>query len=338
MPRISHVYRFPATTVPRIAARLLAAVLLLAVLLHTAARFGWLPDPAPADLDHTILSAKVELATRPGNDARIVLLGDSSCLMNVDARALADHLGRPVLNLGTLSYLDLASHADLYRRYEETRERPPDLVVLLMNPASLRRAEAAPGYREWLREELARRDLPSRPPPGLVWTDWTSWFGANLLRDRLAHRGMPPLLRGPFAPAYGTTRAVARRLLEERGSLRDPSRWDPRSSAGSAEYRLALGLEEAAREFRRRLSPRVPLVVGFTPVPVSLVSPAHSENLAALRSTWIAWLGNVPALAGLPEVLPDDRFATPSHLTPVAVPEFTRALAEAIRTAAAPGP
>ena len=103
----SHEYRFAGKEVLVLAAAPLLVLTLLAIAVHAAARFNLLPPPRPAlDVDRTILLHQAD-ASRKKSDASIILIGDSSCLMNVNARELAQELGTDVLNLATLSHVPL---------------------------------------------------------------------------------------------------------------------------------------------------------------------------------------------------------------------------------------
>src|SRR5438132_267968 len=99
----SHTYAFTVADVFRATLAPLALLPLLAGFLHFGK--GLLPAPRPAlDVDRTIIVHQAEAARSPQN-ATVLLVGDSSCLMDVSARQLAAGLQQPVLNLGTLSYL-----------------------------------------------------------------------------------------------------------------------------------------------------------------------------------------------------------------------------------------
>src|ERR1041385_2187046 len=78
--------------------------------------------------------------------------------MDVSAKQLSARLGRPVLNLGTLSYLDPAAYAQLLREYAATNPGRLRAVVLLMRPEALRRGRSEPYHLSVLTNFLAGRD------------------------------------------------------------------------------------------------------------------------------------------------------------------------------------
>ena len=142
----SHVCEFAPKDLLRLAGLPLLPLALFAVAMHLGAKFHLLPAPRPTlDTERAILVHQAE-ASRSPQDAEVLLLGDSSCLMNLSARQLTEQLGRPALNLGTFSFLDLNAHALLLR--EHARANPGRLraVVLLMHPESLRRLSPEPYY------------------------------------------------------------------------------------------------------------------------------------------------------------------------------------------------
>ena len=112
----SHTCEFEPKDLLRRLAMPLLPMAVFAALMHAGALVRLLPAPRPTlDIDRTLLVHQAE-ASRARHDADVLLLGDSSCLMDVDAKQLGNQLGRPALNLGTLSYLDLNAAAALLRR------------------------------------------------------------------------------------------------------------------------------------------------------------------------------------------------------------------------------
>src|SRR5882672_5615067 len=140
----SHVCEFSPKDLLRFAGLPLFPLALFAIAMHLGAKLNLLPAPRPTlDTDRTILVHQAE-ASHSSHDAEVLLLGDSSCLMDVSARQLTEQTGRPALNLGTFSFLDLNAHALLLRNYAQANPNRLRAVVLLMHPESLRRL--GPGH------------------------------------------------------------------------------------------------------------------------------------------------------------------------------------------------
>jgi hypothetical protein len=264
----------------------LLGVALLAAILHAVSFTRLLPDPVPADLDRTLLTAKVELASGTA-PASVVLLGDSSCMMDVDAPELTRQLGRPVLNLGTLSYLDLTAHTALLRHALARLPNPPGDVVLLLHPGSLLRGSSLPDLDRFLRASLAGdarslRSAARHPAEGLL--------AGVVIREQIVQPWIPNLLRGDFAAAYGTTWEVRRRVHRQSGTLLDPTRFDAAAFQGRYEFRLHPRLEPASREFRLAVPSGTRLWVGLTPLPESLALSDHAARIETVLGSWAAWL------------------------------------------------
>lgn len=320
----SHTFDLTAKDLARLLAWPLATVALFAVAMHVATRAGWLPSPRPTvDLDRTILTHQVA-ASRASQDAAIVLLGDSSCLMDVDAAALSARLGQPVLNLGTLSYLDLGAFALLLREYVRANPDRLRAVVLLQHPEALRRPAPQAYHTNLLRHLIAGRDFGPRQT---FHGELMQWLGLEIFQDRLLARMLPTPLPGAFGRTYGFSADLDRHLTTHRGSMHDP---DAQPIRGSAEYRLAPTLERACREFRAAVPPGVKLFVGLTPVPADFAGSAYPATHDALLSVWAGWLRADAVLTNLPPTLPDARFVKTTHLSESGVREFAEAVARAL--------
>src|SRR6185436_14472323 len=138
----SHRVEFTLRDLAALAGAPLAIVAVFSAVLHAGVALSLLPAPRPTfNTDQTVVVHQVE-ASRQRTDAEIVMVGDSSCLMDVDARQLGTALGRRVLNLGTISHLDLAAHALLLGEFTRANPGRPRCVVLLMHPEALRRVES----------------------------------------------------------------------------------------------------------------------------------------------------------------------------------------------------
>ncbi len=320
----SHFCECSTMDVARLLAWPLAIIALFAATMHLAAAAGWLPAPRPTlDLDRTILTHQLE-ASRARQDATLVLLGDSSCLMNVDAAELTARLGQPVLNLGTLSYLDLNASAELLRQFVAANPGQLRAVVLLQHPEALRRPAPQEYHTNLLQHLLDGRDFgPRHTVQGAL----MSLLGLEIFQSRLLARVLPAPLPGAFRQTYGFSADLDRHLTEHRGSLRDP---DVQPLRGSAEYRLAPALERASRDFRAAMPSGVKLLVGITPVPEEFAGRSYSLTRDAMLSKWGQWLEADITLTNLPPMLKDDRFVKTTHLNEAGVREFTETLARAL--------
>jgi hypothetical protein len=249
-------------------------------------------------------------------------------MMNVDADQLGRALNISCLNLGTLSFLDLASNQRLLRHYLANNASQLRTVVLLMHPESLRRFGADPVYRELMDDYFAGRD--SRPAP--TWNGrLREVLGLHRFQGRLLARLLPSPLAGAFGPEYGFTRDLDRYLTRHRGSALDPTR---RSITGNPEYELHPNLEAMSREFRETLPRDIQLVIGITPLPEGFPALDYLAEHQGMLKKWKTWIEADLALEQLPAILPASLFATKTHLNPKGVAVFTKTLGEALTASA----
>ena len=305
--------------------------LLPVILFALAMRFGvsarlW-PAPQPAlDTDRTILLHQAAASQKPQN-ASVILIGDSSCLMDVSAPQLTRLLpaGSSALNLGTLSYLDLNAFAGLLRRAAAANSNQLRAVVLLMHPEALRRSSPVEQQAEALSRYFRGADHCGPATPPLL-----CGLGAEMFRARILSRVWPAPLAGAYGRRYGFSHDLWEHLSQQRGSLIDPGTFNAKTASGSAEYRLAKTLETASGRFRAALPPGVKLFVGITPAPEGFAGLGHAAKHREMLETWGGWLGADRVLTNLPATLPDGLFASTTHLNEGGAALYTEALAKAL--------
>lgn len=325
----SHDYQFTRRDLGETFTPTVGALVLLALVLHGGTRFGWWPGPRPAiDMDRTILVHQAE-SSRKTHGASVVLIGDSSCLMDVVATNLSRALGEPVLNLATLSYVDLPTHGRLLQEYADANPGALKTVVLLMHPESLRLAALPDYFRLQIEDFLARRDSAPSPPAG---GRLAGMLGLPQLRGRLLSRALPWPLPGQYGRYYGFAGNLENSLNQAAGSAVDPNRFDREPVQGSAEYRLATRFEAESRRFREQLPGGARLLIGLTPVPASFALPDHEARGHGMLDQWATWLGGCPVLEGLPWTLPDEEFASVAHLNEHGRVGYTQRMAQVLRS------
>lgn len=300
----------------------------IALFLHGLHAVDLLPAAWPGqDLDRTILFQKTEM-THSDRDAQILLLGDSSCLMGVDALRMGELFPDSplVMNFATLSYLGLTDHGKLARAYLDRHPGSRPLVVLLMHPEALRSSMASTYHQSLLDHYLAGRWME---PPATA-TPF-HWLAIPTFQTQLATPVLPPVLPKEFGVRYGFTAGLWRYLQEHRGSGVDPRRFLTEQANASAEYRLSKALEPASKQFRFQLPNSIPLAVGVMPVPESFAWEKHEEIIRPLLKQWGEWLRAEYLLEGLPGVLPSEMFATRTHLNGSGQHHFTRLLADQLK-------
>jgi hypothetical protein len=316
----SHEYHFTARDVLRLVCWPAAVGILFSALAIFGASAGFFPRPKPIlDTDRTILIHQAE-ASRTASSADIILIGDSSCLMDVNARQLEQLTGKRVLNLGTLSHVSLLTQEYLLQQSLRTNTEQKT-IVLLMHPESLRLASRAPYFDGVIRAYL--KEVGS-------WDGDLTFLratGADAFRHCLLTRAIPIPLAGAYGQHYGFNQNLWNHLTEHNGSALDPHTYQTNRPSGNPEYRLAPQLESRSRDFRTNFPPNTRLLVGITPSPFDYVYRNHSQNCREMLATWSEWLKADASLTDLPFILPPTDFATTTHLNARGVSEYTRLIA-----------
>ena len=303
-------------------------VCLLSGLLHLTSFFGLLPPNAPKqDMDHALLWYQVK-ASR--NVAEVVLVGDSSCLMNVSGRKLGNQLKKSVLNLGTMSLLDLPAFAALASR---SISLAPRTLVLLVHPDFLMRPggdiDLLADFKDLL--ETDSQTALVRPSRDSFW-DLSSVLGVSLYRTHLETYLRPFPLPGDFGSHYGFNQQLIHFLTSDGGAV------DPRKYRFSGSHppvlEISSRLEKTARLARGQFPERTSLFIGITPIPVSEASPDYQTRYLRSLSTLTLWLSpSAFPLQTLPATLPDAAFASRTHLSESERYPYTELLAHALKEA-----
>ena len=287
--------------------------------------------------DHMIVREQVQrLDSSP---SEVLLLGDSSCLMGLNAVVLGQTWRSEVSNNCTLAYVGPAGYALMLDQARQSA-RPPRAVILALHPAQFQRD---PSWDTW----LPFLESIGKPRPRQL----------NFLRGALDYvrlELLSPLVYSPLPGAYGRfyggAAAFESFIREGSGTAVDPNAgldWRTqdeflaatRGSGGSSRaalnwdydyqisstYRDALGhLATSIRVFGPE---RVALMI--MPVPGSRYSPvkqaARAEVLSELRNI----LG-LPHGLDTPGSMPDVYFSTSTHLNRWGQVAYTRLISETL--------
>lgn len=300
----------------------------LAGVLRGADRFGLLPQPPRSANPGAIVLAHQAWAARAGLPGEIVLLGDSTCLMDVDARALEASLpGQPsVLNLGLIAWLPFQDYAEALEDHAATNSNSVKMVVLLVTPNKLTLDDKDNTREIWRR---IRQPGNGRGEPQAESRTLVNWLGGNLLREKLLSHGLVRPLGGvgEGSALFGFPTEVEEYMTERQGSLIElgPAKITRKREAWNM---IAFAdLEAQCQTFRSKVPSGAKLVVGLTPIASSISSPAELQQRAALLSKWSFYLKADGILTNLPTKFPDALFAANGHLNPVGQKTFTAILA-----------
>ena len=323
----SHDYEFSLMDLAKIVGGPSLTVVFFALGMHLGAIFNVLPPPRPAlDMDRTILLHQAE-ASRSKQSANLILIGDSSCLMDVSAERLTRLVGHRTLNLGTLSYLDLPSFALMLSHFFSANPSQARTVVFLLHPEFLRRHEPVEHHVETLRKFYAGRDHCDSTG---IHERLSCVLGLEIFKGRILSRVLPVPLPKEFARKYGFTTDLWRYLSRHHGSAIDPGKFAAQTGQGNAEFRVSKRLESDSRQFKALLPAGVRLVVGLTPVPSSFVAPNYAKTYQQMLQEWSRWIQADRVLTNLPATLPDHLFASTTHLTEAGTQRYTDILARSL--------
>ncbi|MHB8521314.1 MAG: hypothetical protein ACYDH9_11235 [Limisphaerales bacterium] len=305
------------------------ALVLLAFVLHLGARWRLLPPPEPQwDIDQTILIHQAKAASAR-HAADILLIGDSSCLMDCSAKQLEDLLpGHRVINLGTLSYLDLRVHADFIRRYLEANPGRLRTVVVLVHPAMLSgppKVEYQANFLEAFYNGLDRCDEST------LYGRISCLLGLDIFRGRLLSRWLPAPLPHSYGYLYGFSTGLAHYMAENNGSAIDPRPPLNNSAKSITHFHLSEKLEAASAYFRNAVPKEIQLMVAITPIPEHEAQPDYRGAYQAMVTQWGAWMGAADLLTNLPPTLLNPLFASPTHLNASGARHYTRLLARSLK-------
>jgi hypothetical protein len=262
---------------------------------------------------------------RSGDAAEVLIIGDSTALMGVDAVRLTGKLpGRPrVYNLGLFLGLPLTAYGEAAAGFITNHPGQVKSVVLLITPWRLTDASAVEVHAEFWRQLKERGDQSASSEPGM----WNRVLAMRDLKERLLSRALPFLSHGKIGVHYGRLLNAERRMDDFNGSLVTAGNYN-RTRQEAAIWSLDPTAPDQGAVIRRLIPRDVELVFGVMPIPETLVTPgaaaaAREELVHAFNET----LHADRVLDGLPTALPDGFFADAVHLNARGQRWFTDLLA-----------
>jgi hypothetical protein len=326
----SHHYQFSLADLTRTVGPALLIVVCFAAVMRFGAALGWLPAPQPAlDLDRTVLTHQAKASQRAG-PADVVLLGDSSCLMNVHTAELERSCdgSHRFLNLGTFMYVGWNGYAAMLTRYVEANPGRLRAVVILVHPEMLRLAEPSSRHLLFLSDFYSGADPVDRSS-GLG--RFHALLGLNAFESRFLGR-LPHPLPGAYGRYYGFTSDLNAFMERRLGSAVDPNQFTTTAGQGNAEYRLSAAVEPGGLALRAALPASTRMILGLAPLPASFASEDYASTYQRLLAEWGRRTGADAVISDLPPTLPDGCFASTTHLNEIGALRYTRILARALNS------
>ena len=304
------------TTMP-----VLAAVVLVVILCFVAGKLAVNDNRLGAGIEGTIVSEQIKRSNSI-TGADIIIIGDCSALMGIDAKIMGEETGRSTQSLATLGFVGPRGYAKLLENYF-ARNKSIDTLFFAVTDDSLKVAENT--YSSNVYESLV--------------LDEGNNTGTGL-RRRLLHlrdnlylnfisRFVDMPLPGEYGKQYHFESIFKKTIGDNNGSVVDPTRFQPPVSP--VHYVI---------EMKKPFMDRIPFLrkvihsgkikhtyVLIAPVPSSC---ANSKTVKSQKET----LAKLTAALGLPQsqaintpaYLPDKYFATSSHHNREGKEHFTKIL------------
>jgi hypothetical protein len=307
--------------------RVLAGVLFFAFSIHALARLGCLRSSLPSTNVDEIVLYHQSYASRSAQNADLLFIGDSSCLMDVSVPTIQRSIRRPVtaLNLGALSYLPLWFFATLAKEsISITNDSRTKTVILLVSPEMLS-ADLDPQKAAYAAELLRPKQTCDKNDP-----NWriTCPLGLQIFRNSIFNRFIPSVLSGEYGKAYGMNWYLWNFMSAEGGGLIDPHS-SGRPSLDKSNWTLSRRIRIEAAEFREIFPPECRLLVGLSPVPAEMTGTNYISIHRALLIDFASLVAGTPLLE-LPATFPSSDFASLSHLNQIGRKRYSVLLAASL--------
>ncbi|HWI57327.1 MAG TPA: hypothetical protein VNZ22_08875, partial [Bacillota bacterium] len=307
----SHDYQFTSRELCRLLLPTLLALACLAGGLKLSQRLGLLPRP-PISLDpDTTVMAHQSAVCRAPSSAQVIILGDSTALVGVEARELARHLpGQPgVLNLSLFIWLDLSVYGEVLADYAAAHPGQVRAVVVLLSPNKLTGQDQNEAANEGWRQ--IHHDAPRPPSESEAWKDW---LGVSVWQRQLLGQLLRTPLHGDGAAFFGFSSEIETYMTEHQGSLVDFGTLKVPRNISRTERQLAPRLEEQSRGLRARVPAGARLFIGLTPMAAGASSATERRQRNEWLAQWNNWMQADGVLTNLPVTLPDVFFSRTAHL------------------------
>lgn len=255
-----------------------------------------------------------------------VLIGDSSCLMGIDAPLLSSRLSNSdatkhkVLNLGAMSFYAMDQFAVFVDRLTNNNQNALKRIVLAVHPEMLRQPEEGGVIREQsLFRPIEREDDSFRET-------MLFYLGLKVVEQKFVWAHVPISLPNQFGSYYGYQKGLQDYMTLHAGSVVEAAPFQ-KSREKNVRFRLQDPVIQATKRLRARLPGNIPLDIVIMPIPTSSRAPQFAEDRAHLLAEWVPLLQPCVVLTNLSSVLPDTFFSSHTHLNEKGQQAFTRWLA-----------
>ncbi|HAV61199.1 MAG TPA: hypothetical protein DCY13_02400 [Verrucomicrobiales bacterium] len=323
-------------SVPQLAGVLIPIVLgfaLLIGLLQALAAFKWLPTARPVQGFDEVLLSHRHTMLRADHPAEIIVIGDSSSAVNIEAPLLSRLLpAEPrVLNQGMFMGIDMAIYGQAAGNFIKHHPGQVKLVVLLTTAEQLPNTRMSP-YHESYWHGLFEGDDTGKPR-----SPASAWLAMDVARLRLANHVVPFAVHGQSGWFYGHPLFLRDHLPRHDGSTVDRGWFNRSGREDLSHWRINPDRAREAAKLRDAIPRDVTLAFGIAPMPEGYVGPEFRDQRDALMREFNEWLQADILLTNLPARLPNGYCASTVHLNQRGQEAFTRLLAEELERLGALG-
>ena len=306
----------------------LVALVGLAWILRTANGLSFLPvPPVFANPGSTVLAHQAA-AAKAGLPGEIVLLGDSTCMMGVDALTLEANLPGhgSVLNLGLIVWLGFEDYAGLLSNHSAVTPTRIKTVVLLVTPTKLTLKREDGMGEAWRNLRVQEK---ASTPKLTSWRTVKAGLGCDILRrNLLSHWMVRPLAgKGDGTIFFGFPNEIDNYMTTHQGSLIELGAFKQSRQQESWSLTPSPDLAAQCKTLREAVPVGAKLIIGLTPMPESRSSIEERERRPVLLQIWNQHINADGVLTNLPPVMPDIFFASGGHLNLLGQKKFTAILA-----------
>ena len=343
----SHTYTFGLKELARLLGLPLGTLLIFAMVMHGAKRLGWLPEErATLDMEKIVVERQIK-ASRSWNAADLLLIGDSTCLMDFTTDELErDTLPRRAYDLGTFSPRGLTGFAALLRDYATTNAPRLRTVVLLVCPEMLRsidypppspptpRHPIPPAIKAQMRELQEAAERMKRRLERSWLDEAAPWIGLDVFKSRVLNRLLESPLFGSDGQFYGFPAGLRDYMHQHHGSVvltYEESEHKGGSPPFIAPYFVSEGFKLQCKFFREAVPSNVSLFVGITPADRNRVQSDYPQTYRQMLEELSKVLHPDVVLTNLPPTMPSHLFADVMHLNELGAREYTRRLAKSLK-------
>lgn len=323
-PATSHDFQFKAGELTWAFSPTLFGVVAIVLSLHLLNVAGWLPVATPVESpDELLMHRRFDMSRAP-SDANVIIIGDSTSGIDVQAALLTRLLsdGTEVLNQGMFMGIGMDIYGDAAGEFVKHHPGQVKLVLLLVTPEELQNANMSPPHQRLWHNLLAGRSIASEATPP------QKWLALDVAKDRIAGHLVPITLYGNASLFYGHAYHLRGYLPAHNGSMVEYGSYNPSNRRRVSNYFITEAVKHEAEELRARIPPGPKLAVGITPLPDSQIAASFKDRRDELLRELNLSVRADYLLTNLPVRLPNGYFASVYHLNPTGAGHFTTLLAE----------